>query len=260
MTANSDDVFKEKAARLEAARLKAQQFLDNGGDLKSSEAVPVGVEFIEAFNDLAKELASDAREQAAAKEEPTQSMQEFLKLFSFTKKKELEKYCRDLVIDQRDFVDFIFTCGIGHGPFLHLIHYGDHQPEEAQLTDDDLAALSKSSVGPLEPDAQKTVNKIVHLFNIRRYLVGHIFYTPDLSEWHFFQFDQRDLEDARPNHWKEGAHIHFLNWLWPNRDAKTLWENFTSGKAKMNDSLHVRFKDSSALGKVNRKPKITPSE
>jgi hypothetical protein len=260
MTNKRDIVIREKTARLEAAKLKVQQFLDNGGDLKSSEAVPVGVEFIQAFSELAKEFSSDAGEQAAANASPSQSMQDFLKLFTFTKKKELERHCRDLVINQRDLVDFILTCEMGQAPFLHLIHYGDHQPEDAQLTDDDLVALAKNPVGPLEPSAQKTIRKIGHLFNVRRYLVGHIFYTPDLSEWHFFQFDQRDLEDARPNHWKEGAHIHFMNWLWPNHDAKTLWENFTSGKAKMNDSLHVRFKDSSTVGKVNRKPKITSSE
>jgi hypothetical protein len=260
MTDNADDVLRQKTTRLEAAKLKVQQFLDSGGDLKSKEVVPIGVEFIEAFNNLAKELSSDAREQAAAKEARSQSMQDFLKLFAFTKKKELEKYCRDLVVHQEDLVNFILTCEIRQGPFLHLIHYGDHQPEEAQLTDDDLAALAKSQVGPLDPGAQKTVNKIGHLFRVRRYLVGHIFYTPDLSEWHFFQFDQRDLEDTRPNHWKEGAHMHFINWLWPNRDAKTLWEDFTSGKAKTNDSLHVRFSTPPVVGRSNRGIKVTSSK
>jgi len=93
-----------------------------------------------------------------------------------------------------------------------------------------------------DPGAQKTVRKIGQIFKDRRYLVGHIFYVPDLSEWHFFQFDQRDLEDGK-NHWKEGAHIHFLNWLWPNYDAQTLWMNFTSGKDNLNDSLHISYLD-----------------
>ena len=256
MTENRDAIIRQKTARLEAAKLKTQQFLGNGGDLKSSEAVPIGVEFIQAFSELAKEFHSDAGEQAAVNETPSQSMRDFLKLFTFTKKRELERYCRDLVIYQRDFVDFILTCEMGQAPFLHLIHYGDYQPEDAQLTEDDLAALATNPVGPLEPAAQKTVCKMGHLFNVRRYLVGHIFYVPDLSEWHFFQFDQRDLEDTRRNHWKEGAHVHFINWLWPNHDAKTLWENFTSGKAKMNDSSHVRFNAPSAVRKVNRGPGI----
>jgi hypothetical protein len=259
MTDNAN-VLQQKTARLEAAKLKVQQFLDNGGDLKSKEVVPIGVEFIEAFNDLAREFSSDAREQAAANEPPSQSMQHLLRLFTFTKKKELEKYCRDLVIHQEDLVNFILTCEMGQGPFLHMIHYGDHQPQEAQLTDDDLAALAKSQVGPLDPDAQKTVNKIGHLFRVRRYLVGHIFYTPDLSEWHFFQFDQRDLEDTSPNHWKGGTHMHFMNWLWPHRDAQTLWEDFTAGKAKMNDSLHVRFSAPPVVGRFDRGTKIRSSE
>jgi hypothetical protein len=115
MTNKRDIVIREKTARLEAAKLKVQQFLDNGGDLKSSEAVPVGVEFIQAFSELAKEFSSDAGEQAAANASPSQSMQDFLKLFTFTKKKELERHCRDLVINQRDLVDFILTCEMGAG-------------------------------------------------------------------------------------------------------------------------------------------------
>jgi hypothetical protein len=165
----------------------------------------------------------------------------FLKLFTFDKKRELERYCREVVIYGSDFAAFIFACDSGRLPFLHRIHCGDHVPERLNPTDKDLAALAGNGVGPLQPGAQKTMRKIFQLFRDRRYLVGHIFYVPDLSEWHFFQFDQRDTEDERANHWKEGAHIHFLNWLWPNYDAETLWANFTSGKAKMNDSLHLRY-------------------
>lgn len=260
MTENRDAVIRQKTARLEAAKLKVQQFQENSGDLRSLDAVPVGMELIQAFSELAKEFSNEAGEQVAADTERLGSMQDFLKIFTFTKKKELEKYCRDLVIQQRDLVDFILACELGQAPFRHLIHYGDHQPEGAQLTDDDLAAISNNPVGLLHPGAQKAFRKISHLFNVRRYLVGHIFYTPDLSEWHFFQFDQRDLEDTRPNHWKEGAHIHFMNWLWPNRDPKILWNQFTSGEAKLNDSVHVRFNDSPQNRTIDRKIKNKPSE
>ncbi|SRR6266567_1477649 len=83
-------------------------------------------------------------------------------------------------------------------------------------------------------------------------LVGHIFYVPNLSEWHFFQYNQRDIEHERGNHWKEGAHIHFLNWLWPHYDAESPWAQFISGKAKLNDSLHARYSDTDIpTAKVN---------
>jgi hypothetical protein len=166
-----------------------------------------------------------------------------LKLFTFDKKRELEKYCRELVIHGPDFAAFILACESRTLPFSHKIHYRDHVPEHLNLTDENLAALTANGVGPLQPDAQKTVRKISQIFRDRRYLVGHIFYVPTSAEWHFFQFDQRDIRQEGPNHWKEGAHIHFLNWLWPNYDPQVLWSNFVSGRAKMNDSLHVRYSD-----------------
>lgn len=235
--------IEEKTARLESVKEKVKQFVDSGGDLKSPEAVPLGVEFIQAFADLAKEVGPENPEPIQKEEAAeSKSMEAFLKLFTFDKKRDLEKYCREVVIDSSAFANFILSCALTGTPFLHEIHYRDHVPEQLNLSDKDLAALAANPVGLLQPDAKKAVRKMSQMFKDRRYLVGHIFYVPDLSEWHFFQFDQRDLEDGE-NHWKESAHIHYLNWLWPNHDAKTLWTNFTSGKAKINDSLHVRYVD-----------------
>jgi hypothetical protein len=215
----------------------------------------LGVEFIQAYDNLAKEFGYQILKpiKDEAGETKSASTEAFLKLFTFDKKRELEKHCRDLVIHSGDFVDFILACELGSVPFLHQIHYRDHVPEHLHLNDQDTAALAANAVGPLQPGAQKAVRKLGQMFKDRKYLVGHIFYVPDLTEWHFFQFDQRDLEDERGNHWKKGAHVHFLNWLWPNYDAKTLWESFTSGKAKINDSLHVRYLDTVRHEKLDRK-------
>ena len=243
MSEDAAQTILEKTARLESLKEKVQRFVDSGGDLKSPEAVPLGVEFVQAYSDLAREFGGQIPE--ANNEEETSESQNtdaLLKLFAFGKKRELEQYCRKIVIDSSAFANFILTCELTGSPFLHEIHYRDHVPEHLSLSEKDSAALAANGVGLLQPDAQKAVRKISQMFKDRRYLVGHIFYVPDLSKWHFLQFDQRDLEDEE-NHWKEGAHIHFLNWLWPNYDAKTLWASFTSGKAKMNDSLHVRFLD-----------------
>lgn len=244
--------IEEKTARLESVKEKVKQFVDNGGDLKSLEAVPLGLELIHAYNDLAKEFGYEILKPIEKEETPeSKNTEALLKMFTFDKKRELEKYCRDVVINSSAFAKFILTCESGRLPFLHQIYYRDHVPEHLLLSDKDSGALAANPVGPLQPDAQKAIRKIGQLFKERRYLVGHIFYVPDLSEWHFFQFDQRDLEDEE-NHWKEGAHIHFLNWLWPDYDAKTLWANFTSGKVKMNDSLHVRYFDTARQEKHER--------
>ncbi len=48
--------IQEKTARLEAARRKVEEFVAAGGDLKSPAAVPVGMKFVKAFADYAKEF------------------------------------------------------------------------------------------------------------------------------------------------------------------------------------------------------------
>ena len=56
MVKSSEAAIHQKAARLEAARTKLQQFMDGGGNLKSPEAAPLGVEFLHAYDDLAREF------------------------------------------------------------------------------------------------------------------------------------------------------------------------------------------------------------
>ena len=96
--------IEEKTARLESAKEKVKQFVDSGGDLKSPEALPLGVEFIEAYDDLAKEFGYEILK-PIEKEETTESQTELqntealLNLFDFDKKRELEQYCRQIVID-----------------------------------------------------------------------------------------------------------------------------------------------------------------
>jgi hypothetical protein len=48
--------IQEKTARLEAARKKVEAFVSAGGDLKSPEAVPVGLEIVNACADIAKDF------------------------------------------------------------------------------------------------------------------------------------------------------------------------------------------------------------
>ncbi len=170
-----------------------------------------------------------------------QDLEGLLKIFTFDKKRELEKYCRDVVIHSQDFAALIVSCGRGNMPFLHQKHWRDSVPEHLELSEAGLEALAKNGVGPLQGDALKMVRKFGQLFQERRYLVGHMFYTRTLYQWHFFYFDQRDTEEERANHWKGGSHIHFINWLWPEHTAQSLWSRFTSGNVQMGGSFHMRF-------------------
>jgi len=51
--------IQEKTARLEAARQKVEAFVAAGGDLKSREAAPVGLELVNACADLAKDFGHE---------------------------------------------------------------------------------------------------------------------------------------------------------------------------------------------------------
>lgn len=48
--------IREKTLRLDSVRAKVQAYVDQGGDLKSQEAVPLGMELLRAADDLAQEL------------------------------------------------------------------------------------------------------------------------------------------------------------------------------------------------------------
>jgi hypothetical protein len=169
------------------------------------------------------------------------SVEGLLKLFEFDKKKELERYCRTITISKRDFAHLVLTCEMTGAPFLHKIFYHDFVPDHLEPSEAEHKALAENGVGPLGPVAAKAIQKMSQMFEERRYLVGHVFYIPDLSRWHFFCFDQRDLEEHKPNHWKEGPHVHFLNWLWPKKDAQSVWSEFIKDHDKPGSSIHLRF-------------------
>lgn len=50
--------FLAKVNRAHAARIKAEEFVAAGGDLKSNQAVPLSIEMIDAWNDLLTEFRS----------------------------------------------------------------------------------------------------------------------------------------------------------------------------------------------------------
>ena len=51
--------IQEKNARLKVAREKVEAFVAGGGDLASKAGMPLGLEFVQAFADVAKEFGYD---------------------------------------------------------------------------------------------------------------------------------------------------------------------------------------------------------
>ncbi len=166
----------------------------------------------------------------------------FIQLLSFTKKSELTKYAKSLTIHKSDLANFILAAKLGGSDYLHSAHHRDFVPEHLVPKKGDINKIVANEAGVLEGQSQKIVNKLGQIFVQRRLLSGHMFYVPDHSFWHFFYFDQRDTS-RRDNHWKNGSHIHFINHLWPDRTAKSVWEEFTTGKPIMKNSIHINYQD-----------------
>lgn len=171
------------------------------------------------------------------------NLESVLKIFSFEKKGELEKYCRNIVISSEDFFALVLACEHSRNPFSHEISYRNKVPQHLNPSDSEIQALeSTPAASLLTGEAEKAVRKMSQMFEERRYLVGHMFFTPDFSKWHFFCFDQHDLE-TKGNHWKVGSHVHFINWLWSGQDAKAVWSNFVTEDLRPGGTIYLRFSE-----------------
>jgi hypothetical protein len=171
------------------------------------------------------------------------ALEGLLKIFTFDKKRDLERHCRETTIHREDLALFLDVCVAGHMPFRYRRHARDYVPPDLVPSDKEREALAHSGLGPLKGDALKMARKIGQRFEARRLLVGHFLDAQGRPDWHLLYFDQRDLE-ADGNHWAKGAHIHLVNWLLqPQLNAEALWAKFTSSNVQLGGSLHIRFAD-----------------
>ena len=171
---------------------------------------------------------------------PQHDFDGLLKIFQINKKKDLIKHCKSIVIHGDDFANLIMVCDAFNVGLIHKIYTRDFVPEHLHPTKEDAKALDTSEEGKFQGKGLKFVRKINQIFRDRRFVVGHLFYTPDLQYWHFFYFDQRDIAEY-DNHWQFGSHIHFINYLWRNYDAKSIWQTFQSDDPFIKGSLHIRY-------------------
>ena len=100
-----------------------------------------------------------------------------MRIFTFNKKKELERHCRSLVVSGNDFVSLILSCEQPADPFIHQISFQDIVPVHLEPPNSEMKALTDNGLGELGPEAAKAVRKMGQLFEERRYQVGPIFYT-----------------------------------------------------------------------------------
>lgn len=176
-------------------------------------------------------------------------LDKLLTLLEIPKKRDLAKHAREMTISGDDFVRLILACEHPASPYIHLIHHREILPDQLTLKPEDLqafgAGVTKADVGGrVEGDALKVLTKVTQAFKDRRLLVGHIFVHKADGRWHFFYFDQRDYT-VEDNHWEHGAHMHFINHLWPEHTLEGITSQFTTGNPKLAGSLHIRFLDPS---------------
>jgi len=164
-------------------------------------------------------------------------------LFLIDKKQELINFCKTITITGQDIYEHRLACEGGLLPWHHHFCHQDMLPTGVELTDSEADALSLQWVEPSNPKTVKAMNKLRHLFDVRRYFVGHLFYSYDHLNWHLLYFDQRDI-DNNTNHWEHGSHIHLINYLWPNYDLQSVFNATKSNKPHFSKSLHIRFSDS----------------
>lgn len=174
---------------------------------------------------------------------PTHDLESCLTAFTFSKKRDFLRYCREARIYGCDFATIISVFHGGFPPFRHQSHHHDIWREDLAPTQEDILALSNKAgdgAGPLNRKESRAIRKIFALQDQRRCLSGHMFFTPSWYEWHFFYFDQRDLAED-DNHWEGGPHVHLVNWLWPNLDGRSVWCDFVRNKEVPRQALHLRY-------------------
>jgi hypothetical protein len=67
MMVTSKEELQAKIGRVHAARMKVEVFVAAGGDLKSAEAVPIGVELTRSYDDLCKEFGQQVLDEMKLK-------------------------------------------------------------------------------------------------------------------------------------------------------------------------------------------------
>ena len=176
----------------------------------------------------------------------TKRLEYLLPLFNIDKKRELQRYCNDLVIHSNDFVALILLGQDGLlGSYHYANHYMDKVPHHLHPNAEEHAAMQDAKAGPLNDTSKKFLTKVAQMFEERRYIAAHLFYTPCQYHWHLFRFDQRDRSTEK-NHWEQGPHIHLTSSLWPGQRLRKVWGRVKAGDKHLPSGIHIRYLDDEA--------------
>lgn len=144
---------------------------------------------------------------------------------------------------QQDLVGFILAAQQGAmAPYKYANHFERNLPSHLHPSSAEEDAIAANGVGYFRSrEARKFTSKVFQLFREQRSIAAHLFYTPCHKFWHLFYFDNRDTDEAE-NHWKHGAHVHYVSDLWPELTMKSAWSQVLRGELRFASKLHIRYR------------------
>ncbi|WP_222427629.1 hypothetical protein [Desulfobotulus alkaliphilus] len=117
-------------------------------------------------------------------------------------------------------------------------------PDHLETREDDWKILDGDEILRKSNEGKKAIRRLFKTHGERKYKVGHMFFSKErihpLSEWHFVFFEINET-DNRNNHWVLGAHVHIVNYLWPNLNCQEIWSDFVQGRVFPKIKLHVSY-------------------
>ena len=151
-------------------------------------------------------------------------------LFQLTKKREAEKYSRELVLSEYELFLLIHNCN--QISFTHRSKFKQYIPEHLRVSDADRAEMNTGT-------PKTFLKKISAGLLERRYIHVHLFEYS--SNWHCFYFSHDDINPEGTNHWKYGCHLHYVSHLWSNFKKGQIWKAFNKRSTEISGNLHIKF-------------------
>jgi len=158
-------------------------------------------------------------------------------LVAAKRKKDVEKVARDLVIEHGEFSDLMRNARL-----LGLSWYSEHfhwMPEGRRLTDEEREELLDESNAP----GSKLVGKFRQGFEEREHRSVHMLTNAAGTKWHCFYLTFRDVAGSPStgeHHWRDGAHVHFVNYLFGQLTRRAVLEQLAEREHSIN-GIHLRY-------------------
>jgi len=156
--------------------------------------------------------------------------QKLQSLMGFTKKADVEKYCSGIHISE----DELYLLIHNHNQirYSHMSKFREFVPQQLKISPSDIQS-AKFGV------PHKLINKLRGIFNDRKHVMVHLFEKG--IEWHCFYYTYKDMDDKPKGHWINGAHLHYVSYLWSNLNKASVWDAFDSKDVSFK-GVHIKLK------------------